>query len=253
MIPIKKGKAPKVLETKGKLVAEQHQKDFESGVKKFLFDEVYRHKDVKSLLLSEEIQNDKCCFCESNITATGYGDVEHFRPKAAWKQKDEDKLSESGYYWLAYSWDNLFLSCQICNQQFKKNFFALENPTERALNHTHDIELEKPLMIDPSKDDPSEHLLFREKYVKSISLKGTETIKRTGIDRTVLDERREFVYSVIFGQLNLLTLLESNQLTHPKAQDVIQNLKKMISPKQPYFAMLRDNFTNQLAEFGIIL
>ncbi len=254
MIVIQKGATPQILRKKGKELTEKLKADFDNGSRKFEFDTaVYGCKEVKSALLGKAIQNDKCCFCESNITTTGYGDVEHFRPKGGWKQKEGDKLSETGYYWLAYDWDNLFCSCQICNQQFKKNYFPLENHTERATNHGVDIMLEKPLLVHPSNDTPTEHLYFVKEFVKSKTDKGTETIKRTGIDRETLDDRRQEKYLFVKGQLDLLSLLDAGKIQEPKAQDVILNLQKLITPQQSYFAMMRDNFKQDLAQFGILI
>jgi hypothetical protein len=59
-----------------------------------------------------------------------------FRPKGGWVQNDGDALTQPGYYWLAYEWSNLLISCQLCNQEFKKNRFPLLNPT-RACQDPH--------------------------------------------------------------------------------------------------------------------
>lgn len=58
--------------------------------------EIYAHDDVKTLL--RHSQHDKCCFCESNFAHIQPGDVEHFRPKAGYKQKASDDLKRPGYY-----------------------------------------------------------------------------------------------------------------------------------------------------------
>lgn len=65
-------------------------------------------KPAKEVLLDDTV--DKCAYCESRITSTGYGDVEHFRPKSV-------------YWWLAYALENYLVSCAICNQRFKKDKF----------------------------------------------------------------------------------------------------------------------------------
>lgn len=54
----------------------------------------------------------KCAYCESATSAVAHGDVEHFRPK-------------SGYWWLAYCYDNFLYSCQLCNQTYKKAGFRI--------------------------------------------------------------------------------------------------------------------------------
>ncbi len=46
---------------------------------------VYGEKTVKARLIAD--QHEKCCFCEAKFTANGYGDVEHFRPKGAYKKR----------------------------------------------------------------------------------------------------------------------------------------------------------------------
>ena len=83
------------------------------GVKLPIDAKIYGHPQVKDQLKAE--QHDKCCFCEADFTANGYGDVEHFRPKGGYQQTEKGKISKPGYYWLAYEWQNLFFSCQICN------------------------------------------------------------------------------------------------------------------------------------------
>lgn len=54
----------------------------------------------------------KCAYCESPVTATAHGDVEHFRPKSI-------------YWWLAYCYDNFLFACQICNQLYKGDHFPI--------------------------------------------------------------------------------------------------------------------------------
>ena len=54
----------------------------------------------------------KCAYCEADTAAVAHGDVEHIRPK-------------SEYWWLAYCYDNLAFSCQICNQVYKVNHFPV--------------------------------------------------------------------------------------------------------------------------------
>lgn len=74
--------------------------DFDSGV----------WKAAKEALLTESHQ--KCCYCEASVTSTGFGDVEHYRPKSV-------------YWWLAYSYENYLASCALCNQSFKRDHFPL--------------------------------------------------------------------------------------------------------------------------------
>ncbi len=107
--------APKILReqaSSGPKTTAALKKAYDSGQREFEFkSSIYAAKSVKSHLI--RAQHGKCCFCESKITHVDYGDVEHFRPKSAFRQKSSDSLEKPGYYWLAYEWDNLFLSCAL--------------------------------------------------------------------------------------------------------------------------------------------
>lgn len=127
MIRIHKPAAPPaVLASKGTAETNRNRGAYEadpaaydSGATTFSFDSgLYGHESVKAELI--KAQHAKCCFCESKITHIAYGDVEHFRPKAGYRQHPDDPLGRPGYYWLAYDWSNLYLACQLCNQRFKK-------------------------------------------------------------------------------------------------------------------------------------
>lgn len=200
MIRIVKPAPPAVLLTKGADAArelceayEAAPRDYQSGEKTFDFDSsIYAATEVKELLRSA--QHNKCAFCESVFTHTGYGDVEHSRPKAGYKQKDGDDLKRPGYYWLAYEWANLFYSCQLCNQRFKRNLFPLKDGRRRARTHRHDLRNEKPLLVDPSTQNPARYIGFREEYAYPIKgrKEGEVTIEVFGLNREELAEvRRE--------------------------------------------------------------
>ena len=66
----------------------------------------------------------KCAYCESRIAENQPGDIEHFRPKNAVKDINNQNVEinrghgnepHPGYYWLAYSWQNLLPACRDCN------------------------------------------------------------------------------------------------------------------------------------------
>ena len=162
---------PAVLTTAGITKRDEHIADYianEASFKlnrkkaaKFDFDKsIYGHSTVRSLL--EAIQNQKCCFCESKFKHISDGDVEHFRPKAEYSQGRETNypLIRPGYFWLAYDWDNLLVSCEICNRRKKGNYFPLKNPIRRFVDHTSNIDLEEPWFINPSIIDPIYHITF---------------------------------------------------------------------------------------------
>jgi len=165
--------------------------EYDAGARDFDFtSDVYGAKSVRNALI--KAQHGKCCFCESKITHVSYGDVEHFRPKAGYRQQAGDALGKPGYYWLAYAWANLFLSCQLCNQRFKRNLFPLAEPARRAASHHANLDAEDPLFIDPAADDPGDYIGFREEYAYAIddNTRAIQTIEALGLNREALAERR---------------------------------------------------------------
>ena len=214
MITVNKPRlAPKILRTTGKKNTQanctlytRNARAYNSGQKKFDFDSnVYAHKTVKAAL--RKAQHDKCCFCESKVTHISYGDVEHFRPKAGARQKSGAKLERSGYYWLAYEWSNLFLSCQLCNQRYKENLFPLKKPANRAKSHDDNVGSEKPIFIDPS-EDVGKYISFREEVIVAVNdnPKGKATIEALGLNRDELNDMRRECYDrleIVYEVANL--------------------------------------------------
>jgi uncharacterized protein (TIGR02646 family) len=166
----------------------------------------YGHDDVRRAL--EIMQHGKCAFCESKLKHISYGDVEHFRPKAGWKQDEGDPLTKPGYYWLAYTWDNLLLSCQICNQREKRNLFPVAT-SFRALTHKDDVADEEPLFVDPSKDDPAAHITWRRWTPVPRSERGRVTIEELGLRREPLRQKREDRYTLLKAVFDDLVLLRT--------------------------------------------
>ncbi|MBU8899357.1 hypothetical protein DRW03_10120 [Corallococcus sp. H22C18031201] len=126
----------------------------------------------------------KCAYCETRIIHNHYGDVEHFRPKKGVTFYDKTgKMATipDAYFWRAFDLANLFLSCGVCNEQYKKNYFGLLpdlTPTdaertyvgvgplqkkpiaERRQSPAHPNLVEHAVLIDPGLDDPRLLLYF---------------------------------------------------------------------------------------------
>lgn len=137
-------------------------------------------KEAKAQLLIES--HNKCAYCETPTRVVAYGDVEHFRPKSI-------------YWWLAYSYENYLPSCGACNQEYKKDFFELQDKTlrlkgpvirkgltddhlktvaptltvdpvddtkgKRLKDYVKEIRQEKALLINPYFDDPAIYIAYR--------------------------------------------------------------------------------------------
>jgi uncharacterized protein (TIGR02646 family) len=205
--------------------------------------DVYGHDLVRERLFLD--QHNKCAFCESPVKATMYGDVEHFRPKGGWIQKDGDQLNQPGYYWLAYDWSNLLISCQLCNQEFKKNRFPLLNPTRRAKSHKHDIGREKPYLVNPCNEDPSGFISFNESIPIGIDAegRGAETIRILGLDREAMNGERLTRLSELKLKLRAIQVIEEMESPDVPLLQLLDEFKRevdaWVAKTSPYAAMCR--------------
>jgi hypothetical protein len=87
---LKPGQAPAVLRDRGSRATRElcqaydaAPADYLSGARTFTDDldsSIYADPSVKATLRT--VQHDKCAFCESTFGHVGFGDIEHFRPKA---------------------------------------------------------------------------------------------------------------------------------------------------------------------------
>lgn len=222
---------------------------YDNGTAKFEFHSaIYGHSSIKYALL--KAQFGKCAFCENNVTAVAYGDVEHFRPKKGYQQNKNDILHYAGYYWLAYTWENFIFSCSICNQRYKKNLFPLLNPHSRALNHNQSIKFEKPFFIDPTKENPRQLIRFVGSTAIGIDKRhrGKKTIDAINLNRKGKDgisdlfEERNDYYELI----KITYDVSKKQADAQTSQQEIDNAKMLMESfrkkNKRFSAMVNDNF-----------
>ncbi|MFA0448538.1 hypothetical protein AB4587_05150 [Vibrio breoganii] len=94
----------------------------------------------------------KCWYCQS-MDIRSPKPVDHFRPKSSVKECSE----HSGYWWLAFSWENFRYSCTYCNSAHenerkgggKQDHFPLSNPQDRQYKPGQKDRREQPILLDP--------------------------------------------------------------------------------------------------------
>lgn len=182
---------PDILLTRGEELKAKLIEQADNGETNFSFSsEVYADSTVKDRLKSD--QHNKCSYCERYLNGD-FGDVEHFRPKKAYQQSFGSAMNWPGYYWLAYNWDNLLLSCSECNRSFKKNLFPLEDEHKRDVPHRN-VTQEVSLLINPTSEDPGRFVCFEEHIVKARVIDGAESSKgKATIDILKLNDRADLV------------------------------------------------------------
>jgi len=242
MIFFSRAEEPEILRSKGKAKQLALCAAYEQGTGTFSFDSrIYAHETVKETLVT--MQHGKCCFCEAKILHVSYGDIEHYRPKAGYQQDSSESLQKPGYYWLAYVWDNLLLSCTLCNQQYKKNLFPLLHPGKIALSHHDDITAEQPLLINPAVVNPQDYIGFRAEipYAINGNAYGKATITILGLGRDNLNEARRTKLAEIAVLFDLIILANnrSDPELHALAGEARKKLDDDVSPTAEYSAMVR--------------
>lgn len=213
MIKIERGKTPKgtALDKKRKEELSAIRRLAESGnLNSKHFKKIWSAPEVKKFLY--ESQHGKCCYCERKKDKEET-DVEHFRPKA----EVEEAQDHSGYWWLAYSWENLLIACKRCNQKYKRSKFPLKDESKRAYMEDSDLDEEEPIMINPLKEDPELLIDYNfptgtdfseEIMVKAVGkcVRGKKTVDElTGInDEDVMLERADKLeyYTICVSLMN---------------------------------------------------
>ncbi len=193
----------------------------------------YADKTIKERLLI--MFNGKCAYCESNVNATYFGDIEHFRPKGGYGEP----LVQPGYYWLASEWENLLYSCAFCNQTYthkvlvngkiveiiqgKLNQFPLDDERRRikiedgqkyfsdSANYkiAFDKEESVRLLLNPCIDNVEDHFKYIEEGVilaednlNTLDKKRADTsIKVYALQRVGLVQAREQKIIIIKAQI----------------------------------------------------
>lgn len=190
----------------------------------------YSQAEVKDAL--EKLFHGKCAYCETYYSSSQPVDVEHFRPKAA---IDDDK-NHPGYWWLAMEWSNLLPSCIDCNRKRlqiapdsradlaalaikgdldrtkpiltgKACAFPLAEGGIRCEAPGGDLDKEKALLLDPTRDQPEHHLLFHVGIDIPISLVGPARVE--AVEEGAQEFSEKGIKSIQVYGLNRLGLVQA--------------------------------------------
>lgn len=196
---------------------QQMVKNGENPTYKDFDTKIYGAEDVKTQLMSD--QHCKCIFCEHLLLGKDGGEVEHFRPKTAYRQdRTEGNTIKPAYHQLAYDWENLSVCCHACNRR-KSTFFPLNNPNSRF-----NLDAEEALFINPYKDNPEDYIEFRcERIFPKQDNQGVENKKgRTTIDYLELN-RNDLVE---LRRRRLHKFLENMERQHMSFEQFLQQEKQ---------------------------
>lgn len=218
--------------------------------------EVYKGRKEQVFMLREGPFRGKCAYCEISIYEGQHGDIEHFRPKGAVIDPGGDPVKvlidgseeeHPGYYWLAYDWTNMLPSCQLCNQPNtqrsgglpvgKRDYFPLEPGSPRAAAPGEEAH-ERPLLINPTLEDPADHLKVDKSGVLAARTpRGQACIDVLGLNLRDLPNARKKTYS----DAKKLVKAWMGELLEDKhggrTRELSEELFSVISGQQPHTMM----------------
>ena len=141
----------------------------------------YRNAQNKAAL--RQASSDKCMYCESKITATYFGDVEHIRPKTRFPE-------------LEFVWENHGFVCAKCNNAKRDRW--------------HDT----TPYVNPYEEDPEEHLAAFGAMVlhRHRSERGEITWRDVDLNRPELLEHRAERIKAIHALIDKLNRTQNGAL-----------------------------------------
>jgi uncharacterized protein (TIGR02646 family) len=120
----------------------------------------WSHPQIKEALIRET--GGKCAYCEGDILAVSFGDVEHILPKSKFPQ-------------MVLTWANLTLACSRCN-------------AEKGSKYEAESEF-----VNPYRDSIEDHLLFLGAVVHDVSDRGLYTVNELKLNDAHRVENRDQV------------------------------------------------------------
>ncbi len=201
--------------TKNYLIAKENYSQNKTLENKKLVEKAekkYNNKTVKASLKS--MFNNKCAFCESNITQVYAGDIEHFRPKSKFPE-------------LCFEWENLLFACSICNGKSNKgDKFPNEN--------------EGGILINPVNENPYNFFRFEFDQVTKLFLLIPLNERAETMLKTIKLNREDLAEFRTIELMKIVNLISKIQIT----EEIINELSNIFSKKDQYFAFINTIIAN---------
>lgn len=200
----------------------------------------------------------KCWYVECKNPGSD-DDIDHFRPKSGVKEDD----THPGYFWFAFDWKNLRLSCHRANRPRinpdgagtggKAGHFPLVNPAARAFTPAEGKGQEVPALLDPTDPQDVAMLTFQQNGEVALSpqFKGQAAAEaKFAASRLILHldwpafrEARVVLYNQIERTVDrLIREAPKDDPNVPPTQafyDAIRDLKNAMKSDQEYSAAAR--------------
>jgi hypothetical protein len=168
--------------------------------------------------------------------------LDHLRPKWATRGLGSEYAPDH-YWWLAFAWDNLYLTCPTCNKH-RGPRFPVKGP--RIAGPSDDPSSENSLLLDPCRDDPAAHLRFDSSgRVSPLSSRGDVTINLVALNRSDLVARRRAVIKMV------TSVWKEAMLARPRVpRDIVSRLNKLTSKHAEFSACASQVVMSYLKRVG---
>ena len=163
--------------------------------------------EVRGALEAMATGRGRCMNCEDSLGT----DIEHFYPKARYPRR-------------AFSWTNYLLACSHCNSNLKRQRFPFLD--------------RRPALLDPTTDDPLDHLLFIPSTGELCSTgpKGLPSIDVFGLNDSATPRKLPRARRETFLKLQLL--LEEYERCLAARDEPGATLAKQAIVDEPFLAVL---------------
>jgi uncharacterized protein (TIGR02646 family) len=219
------------------------------------------YREVAQILW--ERQEYKCCYCEK-VVPRKFNDVEHYRPKGR-ANRTPGCTKTHGYWWLAYSWNNLLFACNFCNRTGKNDDFPLDVGSTSLSPEEYAPGKEIPLLINPRQLNPVEHIKFvlRSKFPngprhwmaepRNGSKIALHTIRSCDLNRDeLLELRTRYVENFISPQVKRIRK-EIEQHNVSGITSSFERAQEMCLPRFEFAALSYDIFYFEFSKDPVML
>lgn len=170
-----------------------------------------------------------CAYCEGEYDDTSYGEIEHFKPKSSYPE-------------LMFEYNNMNLACRICNTNKKEKF--------------------DDKLINPTVENPEEHLRYQTYLLKPLDERGKLTIDTFDINNKERLNKRQKIYDNINNRMLLAKKwLNSLETNNTNSRNMLKDFIELtIKETEPMFengfvfcTMNKHNFQNDIEDLKKIL
>lgn len=165
----------------------------------------------------QEMYKGCCAYCEGEYIETSYPQIDHFKPKHLYPE-------------LTFDYNNMNLSCEKCNQRKSDRFD--EN------------------LIDPSKDEPDDHIKFEKWEAIGLDERGKISIDIYDLNNEKKIYKRTKNYLELKARIDmiyytLINAIEKNELKNSLKELLLYMLRDVeltFEPGMEYCTAYRHNF-----------